>query len=209
MSDPGSPSKVPIQWEQRYIDDQLPWDTGRPDIHLGRFFRASPVKPGKALEIGCGTGTNAIWLDGLGFEVVGLDLSTTAIKRATAKARAAGANCQFLAANFLTDAVPEGPYDFVYDRGCFHSFGDVSDRNRFAMRVAELLDSDGIWHSLIGSTDGPPREDGPPRRSAAEVIAAVEPRFEILELQATTFDEESHASKRAWILIARKRSQSM
>ncbi len=209
MSEPGGPSRVPIQWEQRYLDGDLPWDSGKPDVYLGQFLHASCMKPCRALEIGCGTGTNAIWLDGQGFDVVGLDLSPTAIERATAKARATGAHCQLLVADFLIGPVPEGPFHFVYDRGCFHSFGDGSNRACFAERVAEVLDSGGTWYSLIGSTDGPPRNDGPPRRSAADIIAAVEPHFEILELKSTTFDEEGHQAKRAWILVARKRAHAM
>ncbi len=109
----------------------------------------------------------------------------------------------------LQPAEDEVGLPLVYDRGCFHSFGDGSDRARFAGRVAELLESGGLWHSLIGSTDGPPRDDGPPRRSAADIMAAVEPHFEILALKSTTFDEEGHQTKRAWILIARKRAQVM
>jgi SAM-dependent methyltransferase len=209
MSEPGDPSKAPIQWDQRYLDNDVPWDSGKPDVYLGQFMRVSSMKPCRALEVGCGTGTNAIWLDGLGFEVVGLDLSPTAIERASAKASAAGADCQLLVANFLIDPIPEGPFHFAYDRGVFHCFGDGSDRACFAGRVAEALDSGGVWHSLIGSTDGPPRNDGPPRRSAADIIAAVEPHFEILELKSTTFDEEGHQAKRAWLLVARKRAQVM
>ncbi|MGA7303523.1 MAG: hypothetical protein WBW88_01565, partial [Rhodothermales bacterium] len=61
------------------------------------------------------------------------------------------------------------------------------------------------WHSLIGSTDGPPRDSGPPRRSAAEIIAAVEPHFEILQLRSTVFDQGDHREARAWVLVARRR----
>ena len=195
-------------WEQRYVDDQLPWDSGKPDVHLGRCIDEFSVKPGKALEIGCGTGTNVILLDALGFDVVGLDISPTAIERAAAKAREVGVDCQFLAAEFFTAPVPGGPFDFVYDRGFLHSFSEISERARFAERVAELLETGGVWHSLIGSTDGPPRKVGPPRRSAADIVAAVEPHFEILSLKSVFWDEEDHQAKRAWVLVARKRLQS-
>jgi hypothetical protein len=62
-----------------------------------------------------------------------------------------------------------------------------------------------LWHSLIGSTDGPPRDSGPPRRSATEIVASVEPHFEILDLQSTSFDQGSHSHARAWVLVARRR----
>ena len=68
-----------------------------------------------------------------------------------------------------------------------------------------LLSPEGLWYSLSGSTDGPPRDTGPPRLSAIDVCAAVEPHFEILDLRATTFDRDRHSEIRAWVLTARRR----
>jgi cyclopropane fatty-acyl-phospholipid synthase-like methyltransferase len=163
------------------------------------------IQRGKALEIGCGTGTNSIWLAQQGFEVTGMDISPNAIAKARAKVAEAGVNCNLFAGDFLADQVPGAPYGFIYDRGCFHVFDSPKEHSRFASRVGELLAPAGIWHNLIGSTDGPPRESGPPRHSATDIVAAVEPHFEILELRSTTFDRESHSHARAWVLVARKR----
>jgi len=193
----------PARWDQRYIDDDLPWDSGVPDVHLPGVIEAYGIAPGKALEVGCGTGTNAIWLARQGFDVTGLDLSEVAIQRAEKKAAEAGVACRLLAGDFLTDPVPGAPYDFVFDRGVLHVFDRAKERARFAERVAELLGPDGLWFSLIGSTDGPDRDVGPPRRSAAEVTKAVEPWFEILELRSTMFGRHSQA--RAWVLVAQIR----
>jgi len=192
-------------WEQRYVDGDLPWDSGKPDMHLRRVIDKHDIRPGKGLEIGCGTGTNSIWLAERGFEMTGLDLSPTAIARAKEKATAARADCRFLVGDFLVDEIPGAAFDFVYDRGCLHVFDDAGERERFASRIEELLLPGGLWHSLIGSTDGPPRDSGPPRRSAAEIVAAIEPHFEILEVTSTTFDEEDHRLARAWVLVARRR----
>jgi SAM-dependent methyltransferase len=133
---------------------------------LQAVVEAHHIRPGKALEIGCGTGTNAIWLAGKGFEVTGLDLSMIAI--AKAKVSAAGVHCQLKVGDFLVEPVAGAPIDFVYDRGCLHVFDTAEDRARFAARVGGLLAPDGIWHSLIGSTDGSPvtpvrRGEAPPR----------------------------------------------
>lgn len=193
------------RWDQRYTEGDLPWDSGVPDVHLPGVIEEHGIEPGKALEVGCGTGTNSIWLARQGFDVTGLDLSTVAIERAEAKAGEAGVSCRFVVADFLVDPIPGVPYGFVYDRGCLHVFDHSRDRARFASRVAELLDSDGLWFSLIGSTDGPPRDVGPPRRSAAEITAAAEPHFEILELRSTLFGREDLSYARAWVLVARRR----
>ncbi len=193
-------------WEQRYVDGEIPWDTGKPDDHLRRAIAEYGVRPSKVLEIGCGTGTNAIWLAGQGFVVTGLDLSPTAIAQAETKVAAAGVQCRFFTADFLKEQVPGAPFDFVFDRGCFHIFGEVEERLHFATQVSRKLAPEGLWCSLIGSTDGPPRDHGPPRRSAAEIVASVEPSFEILELRSTAFDEDRHRHARAWLLVARRRS---
>jgi SAM-dependent methyltransferase len=184
-------------WDKRYVDNHLPWDSGKPDIHLRRFIEDSKIAPCKTLEVGCGTGTNAIWLAGHGFEVIGLDISPVAIKRAKEKAGEARVNCQFLAADFMKDHVPGDPFSLIFDRGCFHVFDEPRKQVQFARRGAELLEDNGIWLSLIDSTDGPPRDTGPPRISAEEIVAAAEPHFEILNLKSTTFDKEDLAHIRA------------
>ncbi len=192
-------------WDKRYSEGELPWDSDKPDLHLPRVIEAYRIKPGKALEIGCGTGTNVIWLAEHGFAVTGMDISQIAIAKAGKKVAAAGVEGRLLAGDFMTDEVPGAPFDFVYDRGCLHVFDGREELSRFAARVRDLLTPEGIWHSLIGSTDGPPRDTGPPRHNAADIVAAVEPHFEILEMRSTTFDQEGHRQVRAWVLVARPR----
>jgi len=195
-------------WEQRYADEQLPWDSGEVDLHLVEVLERHGIEAGKALEIGCGTGTNTIWLAEQGFEVTALDIAQNAIAKAEAKVARAGIRCRLLVGNFLVDEVPGAPYRFVYDRGAFHVFDSPEEQSRFATRVAALLAPEGMWHSLIGSTDGPPRDTGPPRLSATEIVTAVEPHFEILELTSTMFDRERHSHARAWVLVARRRTET-
>ena len=192
-------------WEARYVDGDIPWDTGRPDPYLMALIERSEARVGRALDVGCGTGHNVLFLARRGFDALGIDLSVTAIEAARALATAEDVSCRFEVANLLYDDVQPGPYSLVYDRGCFHLFDDEDRRSRFVRRVAELLAPGGIWHSLLGSTDGPPRDTGPPRRSATEIISALEGCFEILELRAVPFDEDQHASARAWTLTARRR----
>ena len=64
----------PSGWDERYLRDDLPWDTGCPDTYLMRMIARWPVCRGTVLEIGCGTGTNSIWMARQGFDVIGLDL---------------------------------------------------------------------------------------------------------------------------------------
>lgn len=200
-----APPSDSVHWEGRYVDGNVPWDTGEPDVHLARWLSSGAVTPCAALEIGCGTGTNSLFLESQGFTVVGLDLSPTAIARAQAKATDGGFDCVLRVGDILAEPVPEAPFGLVYDRGVFHIFDTPMAQGAFVAAVADALEPGGLWHSLLGATDGPPRDAGPPRRSAAEVIAAVEPHFEILSLTATWFDDGEHSEARAWTLIARRR----
>jgi SAM-dependent methyltransferase len=166
------------------------------------------VQRGRALEIGCGTGTNAVWLAQRGFDVTALDLAPLAIERARHRAAAAAARaCRFEVRNFLTDAPPQGPFDLVFDRGCFHVFSDPREQAQFAARVASVLAPAGRWLSLIGSTEGAPREMGPPRRSAREVLAALEPAVALIALRAVEFSalRQGAPPPKAWYCLSERR----
>ena len=78
-------------------------------------------------------------------------------------------------------------------------------RSRFAERVAAVLAPNGLWLSLIGSTEGPPRDVGPPRRSARDVVAAIEPALELVALREARFDPKSDTPLHAWVCLSRRR----
>ena len=192
-------------WDEAYIAGDAPWDTGEADEHLVEFLRSRPVARGRALDVGCGTGTNALWLAQQGFAVLGIDIAPAGIEKARAKLVRAELDCRFEVADFLSDRASGGPYDLVFDRGCFHVFDKAEDRERFAERVASQLKRDGRWLSLIGSTEGPERDYGPPRRSARDVISAIEPELEILELRSIELRADLPAPPAAWLCLSRPR----
>ena len=109
---------------------------------------------------------------------------------------------RFDALDYLAAPPPERPFHFVFDRGCFHVFDESEERSRFAECVAAALKPDGLWLSLIGSTEGPPREVGPPRRSAGEITLAIEPALEIVELRSAEFRGND---AKAWFCLSRQR----
>ena len=190
-------------WNESYASGQLPWDTGQPEPLLVEFVTSDAVTPGSALEIGAGTGTNSIWMAERSFDVLGVDVAPLAVERAQAKMEGRALRCRFAAWDFLAAPPPGGPFQFVFDRGCFHVFDEPGEREQFATQVAAILEPGGLWLSLIGSTEGPPREIGPPRRSAGEVTLAIEPALEIVELRSTEF--RGHDAK-AWFCLSRRRT---
>jgi len=169
---------------------------------LVEMIESRAIEPGRTLEIGCGTGTNALYLAASGFDVLGVDISSRAVE--IARGRAKG-RCRFETVDILNEPPPGAPFQFVFDRGCFHTFDEEPERVRFAQNVAAALSEGGLWLSLIGSTEGAPRETGPPRRSAREIMQAIEPSMEILQFRSSEFGVHSEQLK-AWICLSRKRT---
>lgn len=194
-------------WNDRYVAGTLPWDTGRPCPHLLAALDAGLVV-GRVLEIGCGTGTNAVLLAGRGLRVVAVDVSPRAIEVARERAAKAGVEIDFRVHDVLASPVAGGPFGFVFDRGVWHVFDDAADRDRFAAVVAASLADTGRWLSIAGSTEGPARDSGPPRRSARDVTAAIEPHLELLALSRGAFSDEAEGPGAAasWRILAGRRS---
>lgn len=192
-------------WDESYATGNTRWDTGIPASRLVELVNENRLPSGRAIDIGCGTGTNVRYLATQGYDVVGIDLAGLAIEKARAAAPPDD-RVELVQRDFLADGAPGGPYDLAFDRGCFHTFDDEVRRRRYADQVAACLAPGGLWVSLIGSTEGPPRDVGPPRRTAREVMNAVEPALEIVELSGFVLDADTPERTDWWLLLARPRA---
>lgn len=196
------------KWQKLYATGHPGWDVGRPDFNLIEIVSKRPIQSCRTLEIGCGTGDNAIWLAQQGFSVTGIDIIEFAIKESKQKASCAGTDCTFSIADFMDQEIDGAPFDFVFDRGCFHIFDSKEDRDKFAESVASHLKSGGLWLSIIGSADTPPRHPGPPQRTASEIVTVVEPLFEILSFYSSHFESNHPKPPKAWVCLMQKRVTS-
>ncbi|QDQ10053.1 class I SAM-dependent methyltransferase [Streptomyces spectabilis] len=111
-------------WDGFYTDRSkpVPFFVDKPDAHLAACLDEGVIAPGRALDLGCGPGRNALHLAARGFSVDAVDLSPAALAWAGERARAAGADVRFHHGDAFAlgpDALP-GPYDLVVDSGCFH-----------------------------------------------------------------------------------------
>jgi cyclopropane fatty-acyl-phospholipid synthase-like methyltransferase len=91
-----------------------------PDENLIAWFGEGLLAPGRALELGCGNGRNAVHLASLGCTVDAVDFSAHAIEWAQQRARSAGAAVALQSCSIFDATLAEGGYDLVYDSGCFH-----------------------------------------------------------------------------------------
>jgi SAM-dependent methyltransferase len=193
------------RFKERYEAGDTPWDIGKPDFNLIQTVTPTPIKPCQALDIGCGTGDNAIWLSQQNFQVLGIDTSEIAIEKAKEKASKANAKCALIVSDILTSHVEGAPFGFAFDRGCFHTLSSDKERKSFAENVNVHLEEDGLWLSLLGNTDEQRHAPGPPQRAARDIVNAVEPYFEILSPVSGSFGSNRPNPPRAWVCLMRKR----
>ncbi len=193
------------RWQQRYLSTDLPWVTNRVDRGMVAIIEAYGIGPGKVLEIGCGYGNNSVWLAQQGFEVTGIDISAEAIQKAKENASDNDVQCEFFTWDFIKNPLSKGPYEFIFDRGCFHSRDFRYKRRTFVKNVFSHLKKGGYWFSLIGSKDTDATGIGPPRLSALEIVKSVEHRFKILELKASVFDSDQEQPRKAWSCLLERR----
>ena len=186
-----------------YKEGFMPWVHSKPDFNLVEMIKHWPIEPCKAIELGCGTGTDAIWLAEQGFNMTAVDVSEIAI--GIAKTTPADATVNFLVHDFLTEEIPGQPFKFAFDRGYFHSYDTDKSRRKVAKTIASILEKDGLWLSLMGSCDSPPRSDGPPMRSAKNIVDAIEPWFEIKLLRTSVFGSESEVPANIWVALMKRR----
>ena len=112
------------------------WDTGRTPPELIAEVERHRLQ-GRALDLGCGTGANAIYLAQQGFGVVGVDFSPKAIGLARRKAANAGKSVEFHIGDVTGLDFLREPFDLVLDLGCFHGL-DADGRARYATHLARL-----------------------------------------------------------------------
>lgn len=111
-----------------------PWESG-PRAELVELVTTGRIRPGRAIDLGCGSGANAVFLAEHGFDVTGVDFSPVALAAARRAAATAGAEVRFVEADLTaaTLGAAEGSYDLVVDYGVLD---DLRGAHRRAMAAA-------------------------------------------------------------------------
>ncbi len=125
---------------------QPPWDTQKSPPELLEFIAQHP--PGRALDLGCGTGTNVITLAQHGWQVTGVDFVGRAINKAREKTRRAGVSAEFLVADVTKLELISGKFDLILDIGCFHSL-DEGEKLDYIANLSRLT-GPGNYYLMYG-----------------------------------------------------------
>jgi len=195
------------RWNERYAKGDTPWETGQPSSELQHVIAEVPIRPCRALELGCGTGPSAVWLAQQGFDVTALDLSPLAIERARQRADAARASVHCLVADVLKPpAELAGVFDFFFDRGCYH----VVRRENVAAYLETLrrLTHSGTLGLVLAGNAREPHEPGPPVVSEEEIRNEMGSLFDIVQLREFRFEQVEGVGTRflGWSCLLRRRS---
>ncbi|MGE0221248.1 class I SAM-dependent methyltransferase [Mycolicibacterium sp.] len=135
-----SASEVKQHWEDRYAERDRIW-SGRVNAQLARI--AAPLPTGRALDLGCGEGGDSLWLAEHGWQVLGVDISETALGRAAAEAEARGLTGRVRFTQIdLSEDFPEGEFDLVSAQ-FLQSFVHL-DRDRIFAAAAEAVAPGGL-----------------------------------------------------------------
>jgi SAM-dependent methyltransferase len=143
-------------WDARYAESPQIW-SGRPNVVLER--EAAALVPGRALDLGCGEGADAVWLARRGWQVTAVDISGTALKRAAGHAESAGVAERIeWQRRDLGESFPDGTFDLVSAQ-FLHSWGDLP-RVKILRAAAAAVAPGGIL-LIEGHLDhGPFRHEG-------------------------------------------------
>jgi SAM-dependent methyltransferase len=133
-------------WNGFYQDRAKPCPlfVASPDESLVQWTRDGTVRPGRAIDLGCGHGRNAVFLAREGFAVEAVDYSQAAIDWAQERVAQAGVPVSLLRANVFDLELEPGAYDLVYDSGCFHHI-PPHRRAQYVEVVVEALKPGGFF----------------------------------------------------------------
>jgi ubiquinone/menaquinone biosynthesis C-methylase UbiE len=194
-----------LYWNEAYKGIP-PWDIGHPQSVFEDLIKDGEIKPGRALDIGCGRGDNAIMLAINGCDVTGIDLVEDAINDAKAKAIRHHVKVDFVVGNVLQmdRLFIEAEFDTIIDSDLFNAMMD-EERPIFARQIYRVLKPGGKYFMLCFS-DKEPGDYGPRRISKAEIERTFTPLFKTIYIRDSAFDSRVGPSSIKAYLVSAIRS---
>lgn len=194
-------------WNESYRQGDTPWDSGIRSLELARVLDEDRVKPGRAVELGCGTGTNAVYLAQVGFEVTGIDLAPTAISEAQQKAEQANVDVRLFVADVCRLETDLGRFDFLFDRGCYHCVRRL-DLPGFIETLRRLSRPGSQYLALAGNANEQ-SDEGPPRVHEHEIRCELGGLFEFDFIREMHFEDAGGIEgPLGWSCLMTRRSET-
>jgi SAM-dependent methyltransferase len=161
-----------------------PWDIDGPQPDFARLLEAGLIQ-GRVLDVGCGTGENALFFASRGLHVTGLDASAVAIDRAQAKARSRGLSVRFIQGDALRLAALAETFDTVTDSGLLHVFSDP-DMELLIRGVHVVLRPAGLYWLMCFSEHA--TFPGPRRLTQQHIATLFKDGWQIRSIEHARFE---------------------
>jgi cyclopropane fatty-acyl-phospholipid synthase-like methyltransferase len=193
-------------WEGLYATSDvatLPWYTPNLDTDFERSLEDHGRKGSKILDLGTGPATQAMNLAKRGFQVLGTDISPSAIRKGRASAKAAGLSIEFRVDDILKSKLDANLVDLIVDRGVFHVL-PPEKRPAYVETVHRVLRPHG-WLLLKCFSDKEPGTYGPYRIAAKELRGYFREKFEVESIRDTVFQGTLEPYPRALFATFRRR----
>jgi SAM-dependent methyltransferase len=188
-----------LYWEVVYLFKKTPWDTGITPPEIVAQIESGRVPIGRALDLGCGTGTNAIYLAQHGFTVTAIDVSRRAIalaKRKTGSAQLTDrVRLERSDVTLMRRRVAGQSIDFACDIGCFHNL-NAEARRRYVSALTAVLKPGAIYMLYAFEPQGDGRGVG-----LDEIAALFDPAYRLETLRRGS-DRAKRGS--AWYTLVKR-----
>ena len=173
-----------------------PWEIDGPQSEIVRLAEHGEIRS-PVLDVGCGTGENALYLAGLGFEVTGIDIVPTAVEKALSKAKKRSLAATFMVWDALRLQELNRRFNAVVDSGFFHVLPDKK-RPVFVKSLASVLDLGGSYLMMCFS-EHEPGSWGPRRVTQAEIRESFRHGWFVNYIREAIFDTNLGSRKcKAW-----------
>ncbi len=169
-----------------------PWDTGISPPELEAFI--DEHNPGRAIDLGCGTGTNVIRLAKAGWTTKGVDFVPKAIRLAKIKTKERKVSAEFIVGDVSSINIFKGQYDLILDIGCYHAL-TFDQQEKYRKNIKVHLAEEGTYLLYTFLSDEPKRTAG----LSTTDLGLLESDFKLIKREEGQ-NEEGPSSAWFWLM---------
>ena len=193
-------------WDEYYKQtnvEEMPWYEKNLDHDLENEIKSNNYNTGNFLDLGTGPGTQALQLSKYDFEVIGTDISQSAID----KAKKLSNKIRFLVDDILNSRLSDKKFDFILDRGIFHIL-DISQRPQYIKQIKRILNDNGIFFLKCMSVEEKnlPDNNMPHKLSRQEITGSFNADFNIQRIDDSEFRGALEFYPKALFAVLKKKS---